>query len=245
MSLFKISLDAGHGGFGVTPGKRVPDGSMYEWDFNGAVVKNIMAELLNYEGVTMLRVDDPTGKTDVPLKERSTKVNNWGSHAHISVHANAASDEWGPAHGVETFTYTSPSKTSVELATKVQNSLIKATGLTDRGVKKADFHIIRETHMPSILVECGFMSNKEEAALLKSSDYRKKCALAIVEGLADQFNLKKKPVVVKPVSKPVETSTVKVNVITGWYTEGSSGLAALEKFLKDHGWKYRKEIVKE
>lgn len=37
---------------------------------------------------------------------------------------------------------------------------------------------------------------------------------------------------------------VKVNVITGWYTEGSSGLAALEKFLKDHGWKYRKEVVK-
>jgi N-acetylmuramoyl-L-alanine amidase CwlA len=45
--------------------------------------------------------------------------------------------------------------------------------------------------------------------------------------------------------KPVEKPKAKVNIITGWYTEGSSGLATLEKFLKDHGWKYRKEIVKE
>jgi N-acetylmuramoyl-L-alanine amidase len=157
---------------------------------------------------------------------------------HISVHANAAGDVWSPAHGIETFTYTSPSKVSVELAEKVQKSLIKATGLTDRGVKKADFHMVRETHMPSILCECGFMSNKEEAALLKSDAYQKKVAQVIVEELADQFDLKKKEVK-KETPKPVDKQ--KVNIITGWYYEGSQGLAELEKFLKSKGWNYKKE----
>ncbi|MBT2722330.1 N-acetylmuramoyl-L-alanine amidase [Bacillus sp. ISL-46] len=234
MGLFKISLDAGHGL--DTAGKRVPDNSMHEWEFNQGVVKYIMDELRNYD-VKVLRVDDPTGETDVPLGTRTTNINNWGSDVHISVHANAASDEWGPAHGIETFTYLTPSKASTELAIKVQKSLIKATGLTDRGVKKADFHMLRKSNMPAILVECGFMSNKEEANLLKSDDYRKKVALAIIAGIAEQFDLKKRAAVA---TKP----QVKVNVITGWYTEGSSGLAALEKFLKDHGWKYRKEQVK-
>lgn len=203
MGLFKISFDAGHGGFGVTPGKRTPDGSMYEWDFNGAVVKHIQEELANYENVAVLRVDDPTGKTDVPLQKRSDRVNAWGSNVHISVHANASGDKWSDAHGIETFVYLNRTKDSVELATKVQNELIKATGLTDRGVKTADFHIIRETKMTAILCECGFMSNHKEAALLKFDDYRKKVALAIVAGLAKQYGLKKK-VVPKTVTKPKE-----------------------------------------
>jgi N-acetylmuramoyl-L-alanine amidase len=240
MSLFKISLDAGHGK--NTPGKRVPDNSMHEWDFNAAVVSKMQLELANYEGVAVLRVDDPTGKTDVSLKTRTDRVNAWGSNVHVSVHANASGDVWSSAHGIETFTYTSPSKVSNALAEKVQKSIIKATGLADRGVKKADFHMVRETHMPSILCECGFMSNKEEAALLKSDAYQKKVALAIVEGLADQFDLKKKEIK-KEATKPLEKA--KVNIITGWYTEGSPGLAELEKFLKSKGWKYRKEIVKE
>lgn len=233
--VFKVSLDAGHGK--DTPGKRVPDNSMHEWEFNQGVVKEIMLELAHYENVAVLRVDDPTGKIDVPLKERTNRVNAWGSQVHVSMHGNAAGDKWSSAHGIETFTYTSPSKTSTALAEKVQKALIKATGLADRGVKKADFHMVHETHMPSILVEGGFMSNKEEAALMKSADYRKKVALAIVSGLADQFDLKKKEV------KPVEAKK-KVNVITGYYNEGSAGLAKLEKFLKDNKWNYKKEVVK-
>jgi N-acetylmuramoyl-L-alanine amidase len=188
----KISLDAGHGGFGVTPGKRCPDGSMYEWDFNSAVVKNMIAELSNYESVQVLRVDDPTGKTDMPLKTRTDKVNAWGSQCHISVHANAAGNGWSDAHGIETFVYKTSLKEAFQLATLVQNELLRNTGLSNRGVKAADLHMLRETHMTAVLCECGFMTNKNEAALLKSNSYRKKVALAIVEGLAKQYKLKKK-----------------------------------------------------
>jgi N-acetylmuramoyl-L-alanine amidase len=125
--MFKISLDAGHGGFGVTPGKRVPDGSMYEWDFNGKVVSFMQQELAFYENVAVLRVDDPTGKTDVPLKTRTDRVNGWGSNVHVSVHANASGDGWSTAHGIETFVYRMAGEQYM-LAQKVQASLIASTG---------------------------------------------------------------------------------------------------------------------
>jgi N-acetylmuramoyl-L-alanine amidase len=192
--MVKISSDAGHGGFGITPGKRCPDGSMYEWDFNSTVVKYMIAELANYENVQTLRVDDPSGKTDVPLKTRTDKVNAWGSNVHISVHANAAGNGWSDAHGIETFVYKATLEESVSLARLVQNELIKVTGLSNRGVKEADLHMVRETRMTSILCECGFMTNHEEATLLKSDSYRKKVALAIVAGLTASYGLKKKVV---------------------------------------------------
>lgn len=189
--MFKISWDAGHGGFGVTSGKRTPDGSMYEWDFNSAVVKYAMEELSFYKDVAQLRVDDPSGKKDVPLKERTDRVNAWGSNVHVSVHANAYGSGWNTAGGIETYVYTTKPKEAVDLAQEVQNEMVKATGLQNRGVKAANFHVVRETKMPAILCECGFMTNKKEASLLKSEDYRKKVALSIVKGLANKYGLKR------------------------------------------------------
>jgi len=203
VDLLKISLDAGHGL--NTPGKRCPDNSMHEWEFNSKVVEYIIKELSHYAGVATLRVDDPTGKTDVPLTTRTNQVNNWGSNLHISVHANAFGSTWNDAHGIETEVYTTIKENSetYAIAKAVQTSLIKATGLTNRGVKKQDLHMVRETHMPAILIEHPFMTNKKEAALLKSDDFRKKCALAIVKALVGYYKLKKTSST--PVSKPVQS----------------------------------------
>lgn len=194
--MVKIALDAGHAGFGVTPGKRVPDGSMYEWDFNNAVVKYIDAELKNYENVSTIRVDDPTGKTDISLTKRTDTANKAKVNAYISVHANGfGSGGWNNVGGIETFVYITRPKEAMELATKIQNHLVKDTGRANRGVKTADFAVLRQTSMTAILAECGFMTNREEAALLKTEAYRKKCALAIVKGLVDQYKLVKKQTV--------------------------------------------------
>ena len=59
--MFKVAAGAGHGGFGVTPGKRTPDNE-YEWNFNNEVVKAFIEEIMNYENVEVLRLDDPTGE---------------------------------------------------------------------------------------------------------------------------------------------------------------------------------------
>lgn len=189
----KIILDGGHGYY--TSGKRTIDGKMREWEFNNAVAKYVAEYLNDYKNVETKFVQDVTGKTDVPLTTRTNIANSWAADAYISIHANASGNgNWDDASGIETFTYTSNPKEAVALANKVQNALIKATGRKNRGVKSADFHVLRETNMTSILIECGFMSNKEEAALLQNDAYRKKIAKAIVEGIADQYNLKRKVV---------------------------------------------------
>lgn len=170
----KMMLDAGHGP--NTAGKRTPDGKMREFEFNEAVVQFVKKELTAF-GVICIYSHD-RGR-DVPLKERTALANKMGVDAFISIHANAFGTTWNNANGIETFTYTKPSQQSVILASHVQTALCSITGRYNRGVKKADFAVVRDTRMPAILVECGFMTNKNEAILLQSTNYRMRCAKAI------------------------------------------------------------------
>ncbi|WP_249310243.1 N-acetylmuramoyl-L-alanine amidase [Bacillus sp. FJAT-49736] len=184
----KIAICAGHGL--NTPGKRTPDNSLHEWEFNSAVVTKLINKLKTCQGVEILRTDDPTGKTDVPLKTRTDKANAWKADVYYSQHANAAYNSWNSAGGLETYTYTTKPKEAVAFAAEVQKSVVKATGLKDRGVKAADLHIVRETHMTAILQEGPFMSNKDEAELLKSDAFREKYAEAVFQAFVSFFKLK-------------------------------------------------------
>jgi N-acetylmuramoyl-L-alanine amidase len=187
--MLKIVLDAGHGP--DTPGKRTPDG-MREYEFNSSVAKYVRELLLDYQDVAVKFVHSDS--RDVPLDERADAANSWNADAYVSIHANAfGSGGWNSANGIETYVHTSKPKEALSLAQKIQKNLIKNTGLSNRGVKAANFQVLRETAMTAILVECGFMTNREEAALLKTNAYRKNCARAIVGGLVEQFGLKKKP----------------------------------------------------
>jgi N-acetylmuramoyl-L-alanine amidase len=194
-----FAFDAGHAGFGVTPGKRLPDGTMYEWDFNNAVALLAEEKLLAYENTKVIRLDDPTGKRDVPLAERVAKAKKENVAAVVSIHANAFGNDWNDANGIETFISEDRMPfTELELASYIQNHLIRETGRKNRGVKRGNLYMTKVSNLiPSVLVECGFMTNKEEATLLKSDGYRQKVAIAIAEGLVQQFKLhpKKKKVV--------------------------------------------------
>jgi N-acetylmuramoyl-L-alanine amidase len=199
MSLFKLSLSAGHGI--STPGKRTPDG-MHEWEFNSAVVSKMMELFSHYKDTAVLRLDDPTGKVDIPLQDRANRSNGWGANYHLDVHANAFGATWSDAHGIETFSY-KLSGISFEIGKKLQDALIAATGLTNRGVKDASengagYYMICKTKAPANLCECGFMTNQAEAVLLKSDAYRSKVANALVGAIADHFKLVKVVPVVKP-----------------------------------------------
>lgn len=186
----KIVIDAGHGL--NTAGKRCPDDSMREFAFNSVVARYVREGLAEYDGIVTKFSHDETGAVDVSLADRVRIANDWDADAFVSVHANAAGNAWSTAAGIETYTSNGASATSGKMAAAVQKRLIAETGRKDRGVKCEDFYVIAKTKMPAILAECGFMSNAEEAALLKTDAYRRKCAAAIVEGLAEVFALKKK-----------------------------------------------------
>lgn len=128
-----------------------------------------------------------TRTTDVylTLAQRASTANaaniaDNGCATFTSIHANSFSDK--SAHGIETFSYPT-SSSGARLSKLVQSELIKATGLTNRGCKTANFGVLRMTSMVAVLVETAFISNPTEENLLLSNVYQEKVALAIVKGI--------------------------------------------------------------
>lgn len=174
----KIILDAGHGP--NTAGKRTPDGKMKEYQFNSTVTRLVKTEL---ERLGIIVIFTHSDEKDVPLRERTSLANKLKVQAFISIHANAYGSNWNEVNGIETFTYTKPSADSVILANHIQESLCTSVERKNRGVKKKDLAVLRDTNMPAVLVECGFMTNQEEARLLQNDEYRLKCAKGISTGI--------------------------------------------------------------
>ncbi|WP_409295445.1 N-acetylmuramoyl-L-alanine amidase [Peribacillus sp. SCS-26] len=200
----KIMLDAGHGY--NTPGQRSPDG-MKEYEFNRAVALLARSMLLNYQGVTVYFAH--SDKNDVPLIQRTDFANSLAVDVFLSIHANAFGNgcDWTEAEGIETFVHPSRPSEALELAQKVQALLTAKTGLRDRGVKTADFHVLRESSMTAILLEAGFMTNKEEIKLLRSEYFRKTVAEAVVKALVQQYKLKPKESASESLSKTSEQNS--------------------------------------
>lgn len=210
---YLIALDDGHGM--ETSGKRTPlfeDGTfMYENDFNKAVIEKL-DKLLKHNGFDTLLVA-PTDE-DTPLKERTDLANKMKADFYFSCHANAYKGVWGDWGGQDTFYYgtdTYYSKESKRAAEIIHKHLIQGTKLRDRGVNKANFHVLRETNMPSVLSEMAFMDNKDEARLLMSDEYRKECGIEVAKGICEYFGVKFE--LPSGVDDMVEKTQIKVNLL--------------------------------
>lgn len=221
----KIMLDAGHGY--TTAGKRSPDG-MQEYEFNREAANYAKSLLENYQNVTVYFAH--SDKQDIPLKVRTNQANQLKVNCYISIHANAHGAGWNDANGIETYVHPVRPKKTTELAQKIHKNLIISTGLKDRGVKEADFHVLRETTMSAVLVECGFMTNRKEAKLLRTDMFQKTCAEAIVKGVVDHFSLKIKENSKAPTSSPLKKGLYKVQV--GAFNDKKNADELVDKLVK-------------
>lgn len=183
----KIALDAGHGY--NTPGKRTPDDER-EWYFNDIVLRACEKELRTYKNVSILRLDDSTGKTDVPLKTRTKKANDWKADLLVSIHHNAYLSKWGDWGGVETYVYKRNS-VAEKIANLVNPKIVKAMGLRNRGVLTKNLHMIRESHMPAILTEGGFMDSLTDIKSLRDKQKLNNQGIGIATGIAEYYKLTK------------------------------------------------------
>jgi hypothetical protein len=199
--MVKVMWDPGHDLY--TPGKGVA--GMKEFEFNRAVARYADNFLHEYENVETFFSHDLYDGVDDSLTRRTNRANSLGVDCFMSIHANAAASP--SAHGLETFVHPKAGTSTVNLAAEVHGFLIRETGLTNRGLKRADFAVLRQTKMESALVECGFMTNANELAFLKNEEYRKKCAQAIVNGLVKHYKLVKKQVVKKLTDRVVIPNT--------------------------------------
>lgn len=187
--MVKIAIDVGHGA--DTPGKRTPDGER-EWTFNNKVALAALAKLNTFQNVEVIRLDDPTGKTDVPLKTRTDRANTWKADVLVSMHHNAHLGKWGAHGGIETYTQPGASQKSQAIAAIVHPRVVKAMGLRDRGKKTLNLHILRESIMPALLIEGGFMDSTVDIKAMRDNKKLQAQGEAIADGLAVYFKLQPK-----------------------------------------------------
>lgn len=170
-----ICIDPGHGG--QDGGAKGPTGAR-EKDINLLAGHELKQDLLAAkQHIVLTRLTD----IYVSLSARADIANWAGAGYFVSLHCNSAKDP--SAKGIEVYHYPKASPKAKELAADVQKRLVATTGLADRGVKSANFAVLRLTSMPAILVEMAFISNPEEEALLLKEDWRRKVVHEIAAAL--------------------------------------------------------------
>ncbi|MEA3320543.1 MAG: N-acetylmuramoyl-L-alanine amidase [Bacillota bacterium] len=175
----RIAIDPGHGG--TDPGA-VGNG-LQEKDIVFDISKRLENKVTSAGSLPLM-----TRTTDVyiPLADRVLYAENKGADIFVSIHVNSFTDPG--ANGTETwYSDKYQSQESKELAEAIQDELVEELGLRDRGVKEGSFVVIRDSKMPSVLVEVAFLSNSEEAKLLASATFREKAAKAIYNGVENYF----------------------------------------------------------
>ena len=195
--MFKIALGAGHGI--NTAGKRclksLDPNETREWWLNDRICDHVEALLKDYEGYSLLRLDDSDdGKENPELADRVNRANTWGADFYLSVHHNAGV-KGGKGGGIVAFVHPNASKASVEWRDALYDALIDHTGLKgNRASPKAtsDLYVLRKTSMPAVLLELGFMDSRTDVPVILTDKYAQNCAKAIVEVLVQRGGLTQK-----------------------------------------------------
>ncbi|MGQ7337530.1 GBS Bsp-like repeat-containing protein [Streptococcus suis] len=197
---FTVYIDPGHGG----ADSGASYGGVHEKTLAMNVANKLKANLLAL-GINVLMTRTADYNVDF-VTERSRMANSSNADLFISLHFNATGAGTTRAKGIETYWYQSnpsyPSKInqahhndstrlaeSQTLANQVQASLIKETGAYNRGVKRETFAVLRETKIPAVLVEMGFMDNPSELQVIKQDSYQTKLAKALAQGIANWYGI--------------------------------------------------------
>ena len=203
--MFKLALDAGHGIY--TAGKRcdkmIDSNETREWVLNSRICDKIEKYLKEYDGYELLRVDDTTGKTDVDEYQRCVKANNFNADFYLAVHHNAGIYR-GSGGGLSTFVYPNVDEKTLVWQRELYDAIIKHTGLKGNRATpnaQANFCVLRETYMPAVLIECGFMDSTTDVPIILTDEFADQVAKGCVEVIVARGSLTKKT------TKPTQTTT--------------------------------------
>ena len=191
-----IVIDAGHGG--VDPGKVGINGA-YEKDVNLSIalkLKDILKKkkcnvIMTRESDEGLYCEGDTNRKSADLKMRAEIMNQDEVDYIISIHQNSFAGE--SSHGAQVF-YQSSSEVGKALAEELQNELVSSLDPENHRQAKANdsYYLLKKTVKPIVIIECGFLSNREEADKLIQDEYQKQAAEAIANGLFSYIENTKK-----------------------------------------------------
>ena len=228
--MFKIALSAGHGM--NTAGKRclrsLDPNETREWYLNNRICDKIEQKLSAFTGYKLIRLDDTTGNIDVALKTRTDKANAEKADFYLSIHHNAGVGGRSGG-GVVAIVYKTVDRVTLAWQLALYNAVIAATGLRgnrSQPLQKRDLHELRESAMPAVLLECGFMDSSTDVPVILSESFAEGVAEACVSVLAERGGLK-----IKSAASAVETKSIDVlasEVIRGDWGNGAERVTRLK-----------------
>lgn len=189
-----VMLDPGHGGY--DPGAITVKG-VYEKEINLQIAQ-IVKEMLQPSGIEVFLTreedvdyvpDGVTGKItkkQIDLNKRIEMASNAKADVYVSLHVNSTAT--GQNSGAETF-YHYKSEEGKRLAALIQQELIKIPAMNQRVAKPGDFYVIKNTKMPAVIVEVGYLSSAKEQKKLQETWYQTQLARAIAKGIANYFEI--------------------------------------------------------
>ena len=183
-----IVVDAGHGG--RDPGTRY--GNTLEKDLNLEIAKVLEKELLKQGAIVYMTRDEDEDlsktsdyrKKRADLRRRVNFIEKKESDLYLSIHLNWYKDYY---YGGAEILYNNINKNNQVLATNLKESLTN-NNIKTRDLKTTNLYMYRNTNVVGVLVECGFISNKNDRYLLKTKWYQEKFSKALVEGVIKYFN---------------------------------------------------------
>jgi N-acetylmuramoyl-L-alanine amidase len=177
-----IVIDAGHGGFdrGGVPGQRISEKDKC------LDVAQRLKRIMQAQGYRVVMTRD--SDVFIPLGTRTAIANNYRGAIFVSIHFNCASR--AGANGIETYYYRGD---SAALAASIHRNVVSISPSENRGIRRRGFYVLRRTAIPSVLVECGFLTNPTEGQLALRPEYRQNLAEQIARGVNRQAPTSSKP----------------------------------------------------
>lgn len=211
---FILALDAGH--YLGTPGKRCMKAldlnETREWILNDRVTRYQEERARQYEGLITVRMDDPTGRTETTLQDRVALANAIGANFYLSNHHNAGMNG---KRGGGCVAYCSKGSTrSPEWRDALYDAVIAAGGLKgNRTYPKAkeDWYVCRNTDMPAVLMEYGFMDSPDDVPVILTDAHAKLCGYATIDAIAKKAGLKRKP---EETTAPIKVPDDEITFVT-------------------------------
>ena len=168
-----VVIDPGHGG--PDPGA-IGIGGIHEAEIV-LDISNQVSSILQQQGFSTILTR--TGEYDFDLAPRVQIAESNRATVFVSIHANSINMGRPDVNGLETYYFDS----GADLARTIHSSVLQSTGMRDRGVRTARFYVIRNTSMPSVLVETGFVTGEEDARNFMNPGFRRQMAEGIARGI--------------------------------------------------------------
>jgi N-acetylmuramoyl-L-alanine amidase len=175
-----IVIDAGHGGKdpGAMPKYR---GGMQEKDINLSIASQL-GDQLKARGARVIMTRG--GDSFLELDDRARIADRYNADLFVSIHADSSPKRYISGTGIHI--HTQASLTTMRIAQCIAASF-RRNGISCRGIFRSNFAVLREHNQPGTLIECGYLTNTQDAQRLNDPAYRSKLASAVAEGVVDHF----------------------------------------------------------